>query len=84
MCRGAVRKAKLHLELNLARMSKTTRRASSSTSAAKQKLGKNVGPLLNEVDALMMGDTKEPGLLNAFFASVFTAKTAPQVFQTHR
>jgi len=38
-CREATRKAKVHLELNLARDGKTTRRASSSTSAANGRLG---------------------------------------------
>jgi len=40
------------------------------------------GPLLNEVGALVMEDTKKAELLNAFFASVFTAKAAPQESQS--
>jgi len=42
-CRAATRKVKFHLELNLARDVKTTRRASSSTSAANGTLGKMWG-----------------------------------------
>jgi len=38
-CRDATRKAKAHLELKWQGMSKTTRRASSTTSAAKGRLG---------------------------------------------
>jgi len=41
-----------------------------------------VGPLLNEVSALVMEDTKKVDLLNALFASVFTAKTDPHESQT--
>jgi len=38
-CSEAPRKAKVHLELNLARDVKDNKRASSSTSAAKRRLG---------------------------------------------
>jgi len=40
-----------------------------------------VGPLLNEVGALVMDDAEKVGLLNAFFASVFSAKAGPQESQ---
>jgi len=42
----------------------------------------NVGLLLNEVGALVMENTERVELLNDFFASVFTAKTAPQASQS--
>jgi len=41
-----------------------------------------VGPLLNEVAALVIEDTGKVDLLNAFFASVFTAKAGIQVSQS--
>jgi len=44
----------------------------------KRKTRENVGPLLNEVGALVT----EEELLNAFFASVFTAKAGPQAPQS--
>ena len=36
-----------------------------------------MGPLVNEVGALVAKDTQKAELLNAFFASAFTAKTSP-------
>ncbi|GAB0199208.1 mitochondrial enolase superfamily member 1 [Grus japonensis] len=50
--------------------------------SSKRKTRENVGPLLNEVGALVMEDTEKAELLNAFFASVFTAKAGPQESQT--
>jgi len=41
----------------------------------------NVGPLLNEVGVLVMEDAEKAELLNAFFASVFSAKAGPQESQ---
>jgi len=41
-----------------------------------------VRPLLNEVGALVMENTEKMELLNAFFASVFTAKPGPQESQS--
>jgi len=59
-------------------MSRTTKTYFNS----KRKIRENVGPLLNEVGDLVTDDTEKVELLNAFFASVFTAKTAPQESQT--
>jgi len=42
----------------------------------------NVGPLLNEVSALVMEGTENAELLNVFFASVFSAKAGPQASQS--
>ena len=41
-----------------------------------------MGPLLNGAGVLVTNDTEKAELLNAFFASVFTAKASPQECQT--
>ena len=40
-----------------------------------------MGPLLNEVGALVTEDAGKAELLNAFFASVFSVKAGPQESQ---
>ncbi|GAB0182178.1 mitochondrial enolase superfamily member 1 [Grus japonensis] len=82
VCRDAVRKAKAHSELNLARIVKDNKKGFFKYISSKRKTRENVGPLLNEVGALVMEDTEKVELLNAFFASVFTAKAGPQETQT--
>jgi len=49
--------------------------------SSKRKTRENVGPLLNEVGVLMMEDIEKEEILNAFFASVFSAKAGPQKSQ---
>jgi len=46
-----------------------------------QKTRDNVGPLLNEVGVLVTEHAEKAELLNAFFASVFSAKASPQESQ---
>ena len=48
---------------------------------SKWKTRDNVGPLLNEVGVLVMEDAEKADLLNAAFASVFSAKAGPQESQ---
>jgi len=62
-------------------MSKTTRRASSTTSVAKGRLSIIWGGLLNEAGVLLSEDAEKAERLNAFFASVFSAKAGPQESQ---
>ncbi|GAB0206830.1 hypothetical protein GRJ2_003148600 [Grus japonensis] len=81
VCRDATRKAKAHLALNLARDVKDKKKGFFKYISSKRKTRENVGPLLNEVGALVMEDTEKAELLNAFFASVFTAKVDPQESQ---
>ncbi|GAB0210180.1 mitochondrial enolase superfamily member 1 [Grus japonensis] len=82
VCRDATRKAKAHLELKLAGDVKDNEKGFFKYISSKRKTRENVGPLLNEVGALVMEDTEKAELLNAFFASVFTAKAGPQESQT--
>jgi len=49
--------------------------------SSKQMTRENVGPLLNEMAALVREDTEKAELLNAFFVSIFTAKAGPQESQ---
>jgi len=55
-CRDAVRKAKVHLELNLARDVKNIKKGFFNYISSEQKTIDNMGPLLNEVGDLLMED----------------------------
>jgi len=79
--RETTRKAKVHLELNLARDVKDNKKSYFKYISSKRKTRNNVGPLLNEVSDLMTENIEKAELLNAFFASVFSAKTSPQESQ---
>jgi len=80
-CTDAMRKVKAHLELKLARGVKNNKKGFLKYMTSKWKTSDNVGPLLNEVGVLLMEDAEKAELLNAFFASVFTAKAIPQESQ---
>jgi len=77
VCREKMRKAKVHSELNLARDIKDNKKCFFKHISSKWKTGENVGLLLKAVGALVTEDTEKVKLLNAFFASVFTAKAGP-------
>jgi len=77
-----MRKAKAHLELNLVKDVKDNKQGFSKYISSKQKTRESAGPLLNEVGVLVMEDKEKAELLNAAFASVFTAKVGPQASQS--
>ena len=75
-CRVSVRKAKAHLELNLAKDMKDNKVFFKYVNN-KRRTRDNVGLLLNEVGALVSGDVENVEILNTFFVLVFITKTAP-------
>jgi len=64
--------------LNLARDVKDNKKGCFNYISSKRKARANVGLLLNEVGVLVMEDAEKAELLNAFFASAFSAKAGPQ------
>jgi len=81
VCREAMRKAKVHLELNLTRDVEDKKDFFKYISS-KWKTRENVGPLLKQVGAQVTEDAEKVEFLNAFFASVFTVKAGPQASQS--
>jgi len=70
------------LKLKLAKEVKENKKGFIKYVSSERKTRENVGPLLNEVGALVTGDAEKAEILNAFFASVCNAKTSPQESQT--
>jgi len=80
-CRDATRKAKTHMELNLARHVRNNKKGFFNYISSKPKARDNVGSLLNEVGYLVTEDAEKAELLSALFALVFSAKAGPQESQ---
>ncbi|KAK4831883.1 hypothetical protein QYF61_020030 [Mycteria americana] len=72
VCKDGVRKDKVHLEFNLARDVKDSKKG------FYKKTRENVGPQLNGAGDLVTQDLEKTEVLNAFFTSVFISKTSLQ------
>ncbi|PKU40746.1 rna-directed dna polymerase from mobile element jockey-like [Limosa lapponica baueri] len=81
VCKDEMRKAKASLELKLARGVKVNKMGFFNYIGGKRKMRENVSPLLNETGTTVTEDAEKAELLNAFFASVFTAQASPQEAQ---
>ncbi|CAM4707287.1 unnamed protein product, partial [Lepidochelys olivacea] len=77
-CRNEIRRAKSHLELQLARDVKSNKKGFFRYVGNKKKAKESVGPLLNEGGNLVTEDVEKANVLNVFFASVFTNKLSSQ------
>ncbi|CAM2095472.1 unnamed protein product [Caretta caretta] len=77
-CRNDIRRAKSHLELQLARDVKSNKKGFFRYVGNKKKAKESVDPLLNEGGNLVTEDVEKANVLNAFFASVFTNKVSSQ------
>ncbi|CAM4712323.1 unnamed protein product [Caretta caretta] len=77
-CRSEIRKAKSHLELQLARDVKSNKKGFYRYVSNKKKVRESVGPLLDGGGNLVTEDVEKANVLNAFFASVFTNKVSSQ------
>ena len=67
--------------MNLARDVKDNKKSFFKYIISKWKTRDNVGPLQNEVGVPETEDAEKAELLNAFFASLFSAKASPQESQ---
>ncbi|CAM5110091.1 unnamed protein product [Eretmochelys imbricata] len=77
-CRNEIRRAKAHLELQLARDVKSNKKGFFRYVGNKKKAKESVGPLMNEGGNLVTEDVEKANVLNAFFASFFTNKVSSQ------
>ncbi|CAM5173164.1 unnamed protein product [Eretmochelys imbricata] len=77
-CRNDIRRAKSHLELQLARDVKSNKKGFFRYVSNKKKAKESVGPLVNEGGNRVTEDVEKADVLNAFFASVFTNKVSSQ------
>ncbi|GAB0185748.1 mitochondrial enolase superfamily member 1 [Grus japonensis] len=79
--REQVRKAKALIEISLARDVKNNKKSFYRYVSDKRRMRENVGPLRNEMGALVTQDMEKAEVLNDFFASVFTGKSLSHTAQ---
>ncbi|KFZ48948.1 hypothetical protein N338_11822, partial [Podiceps cristatus] len=72
LCRDGVRRAKVQLELNLARDAKNNKKGFYRYISRKRKVKESVPPLMSETGKLVTADEEKDEVLNNIFASVFT------------
>lgn len=71
-------KAKVHLDLNLARAEKGSKKGFCRYISRKRKSGENAGPLLNGAGDLVPNNVEKDKVFSVFFVSAFTGKIHPQ------
>ncbi|KFP48026.1 hypothetical protein N323_07381, partial [Cathartes aura] len=72
LCRDGVRKAKEQLDLNLARDAKNNKKGFYRYVSQKRKVKENIPPLMNKIGKLATTAEEKAGVLDKFFASLFT------------
>ncbi|KFP18135.1 hypothetical protein Z169_02708, partial [Egretta garzetta] len=77
LCRDGVRKAKVQLELNLARDAKNNKKGFYRYVSQKRMVKESIPPLMSETGKLVTADEEKAEVLNNFFASVFTSNLSP-------
>jgi len=70
--RDEVRKVKAWMELNLARDAKNNKKGFYRCVSQKRKVKESVSPLISKTGKVVTTDKEKAGVLNNFFASVFT------------
>jgi len=75
VCRNLIRKAKAHLELNLARNVQGNENCLYKHISSTRKTRTKVGLLLKVAEDFVTKDMEKAEVLNTFFTSVFTGKT---------
>jgi len=72
LCRDGIRKAKVQLELNLAKDAKKNRKSFYRYVSQKRKVKESIRTLTNTTGKLITTDKEQAEVLNNLFASVFT------------